>query len=223
MGVFASVFFLFREAVLQENLLEDARVRGRLDTGHWDTGAVIWLDIRPAQRSYRMILSNLFRMVRHGSSPRVVMNLNHSKYERTYHTILSLCPPRQQILVGRLHSFRTSGFITFFAFHVSFSESLQHAESTPETHAISPYFFQRTFFSECLLLKNNWRPQASKCKFGRRQSGVDTPRQAPCKGAAGKSRKIGSRERRWACYLKMNRFFLIAMLKDGKDGYHPYR
>lgn len=37
-----------------------------------------------------MILSNLFRMVRHGSSPRVVMNLNHSKYERTYHTILSL-------------------------------------------------------------------------------------------------------------------------------------
>lgn len=41
MGVFASVFFLFREAVLQENLLEDARVRGRLDTGHWDTGAVI--------------------------------------------------------------------------------------------------------------------------------------------------------------------------------------
>lgn len=40
-GFFASVFFLFREAVLQEKLLEDARVRGRLDTGHWDTGAVI--------------------------------------------------------------------------------------------------------------------------------------------------------------------------------------
>jgi hypothetical protein len=40
-GLLASVFFLFREAVLQEYLLEDARVRGRLDTGHWDTGAVI--------------------------------------------------------------------------------------------------------------------------------------------------------------------------------------
>jgi len=35
-GLFASVFFLFREAVLQENLLEDARVRGRLiSPGDW--------------------------------------------------------------------------------------------------------------------------------------------------------------------------------------------
>lgn len=65
-GLFASVFFssakLFCRNICWRMLVCGAAL------SLLETGAVIWLDIRPAQRSYRMILSNLFRMVRHGSS-----------------------------------------------------------------------------------------------------------------------------------------------------------
>jgi len=179
-----------------------------------ETGAVIWLDIRPAQRSYRMILSNLFRMVRHGSSLRVVMNLNHSKYERTYHTIPSLSVLLgSRFLLDGCTAFAPRVLSHFSLFTFRFRSLCSTRRAPLKRTQFRPIFFQRTFFSECLLLKNDWRPQASKCEFGRRQSGVDTPRQAPCKGAAGKSRKIGSRERRWTCYLKINRFFSSQCLR----------
>ena len=57
------------------------------------TGAAIWIDTRPAQRSFRMISSKLSRMVRHGASAVKVVSFRqtHNTLVRTDLITVSSC------------------------------------------------------------------------------------------------------------------------------------
>ena len=93
-------------------------------------GALILFDIRLAQRTYRTILSRLFRMVRRGSFTDLVMSLNHNKQVLTDYTLLSLsalfvckicCKVAQLSLLGTCQVFRFSfsfRFRDFRYFHI---------------------------------------------------------------------------------------------------------
>ena len=79
-----SVVSFFRQAIiLREMWLGDACVRGRLciTPGHWGRNLIRCPP--PAQRSFRMILSKLSRMVRHGSFPMKVVSLHRNNLVRT--------------------------------------------------------------------------------------------------------------------------------------------